>query len=66
MRAEFHWRTRDGELRLIEWSTTALTGPDGEVTYMVGSGIDVTDARQLRSSARRPRRACATWPTTTR
>jgi len=44
--AEFHWRTRDGDLRLIDWSTTALTGPDGEVTYMVGTGIDVTDARQ--------------------
>ena len=47
VRAEFHWRTRDGDLRLIEWSTTALTGPDGDVTYMVGSGIDVTDSRQL-------------------
>jgi diguanylate cyclase (GGDEF)-like protein/PAS domain S-box-containing protein len=45
--AEFQWRTRDGDLRLIEWSTTALTGPDGRVTYMVGTGIDVTDARQL-------------------
>ena len=47
VRAELHWRTRDGDLRLIQWSTTALTGPDGEVTYMVGTGIDVTDARQL-------------------
>ena len=47
VRAEFHWRTRSGELRLIEWSTTALTGPDGEITYMVGTGIDVTDARRL-------------------
>jgi diguanylate cyclase (GGDEF)-like protein/PAS domain S-box-containing protein len=47
VRAEFHWRTRDGDLRLIEWSTTALTGPDGEITYMVGTGIDATDARQL-------------------
>jgi diguanylate cyclase (GGDEF)-like protein/PAS domain S-box-containing protein len=47
VRAEFQWRTRDGDLRLIAWSTTALTGPDGEVTYMVGSGIDVTDARQV-------------------
>jgi diguanylate cyclase (GGDEF)-like protein/PAS domain S-box-containing protein len=45
--AEFHWRTRDGDLRLIEWSTTVLTGPDGRVTYMVGTGIDVTDSRQL-------------------
>jgi PAS domain S-box-containing protein len=47
VRTEFHWRTRDGDLRLIEWSTTALTGPDGEVTHMVGTGIDVTDARQV-------------------
>jgi diguanylate cyclase (GGDEF)-like protein/PAS domain S-box-containing protein len=47
VRAEFHWRTRDGDLRLIEWSTTALTAPGGEVTYMVGTGIDVTDARRL-------------------
>jgi diguanylate cyclase (GGDEF)-like protein/PAS domain S-box-containing protein len=47
VRTEFHWRTRDGDLRLIEWSNTALTGPDGRVTHMVGTGIDVTDARQL-------------------
>jgi len=47
VRAEFQWRTRDGDLRLIAWSTTALTGPDGKVTYMVGTGIDVTEARRL-------------------
>ena len=47
VRAEFHWRTRDGELRLVAWSTAALIGPDGEVTYMVGTGIDVTDARRV-------------------
>jgi diguanylate cyclase (GGDEF)-like protein/PAS domain S-box-containing protein len=45
VRAEFHWRTREGELRLIAWSTTALTGPDGRLTHMVGTGIDVTEAR---------------------
>jgi diguanylate cyclase (GGDEF)-like protein/PAS domain S-box-containing protein len=47
VRAEFHWRTRGGELRLIAWSTTALTGLDGRITYMVGTGIDVTEARRL-------------------
>jgi diguanylate cyclase (GGDEF)-like protein/PAS domain S-box-containing protein len=46
VRAEFHWRTRNGELRLIEWSNTALTGPDGSVTHLVGTGIDVTETRQ--------------------
>ena len=43
--AEFHWRTSAGELRLIEWSMTALRGRDGEITYMVATGIDVTAAR---------------------
>jgi diguanylate cyclase (GGDEF)-like protein/PAS domain S-box-containing protein len=46
VRTEFHWRTLSGELRLIEWSTTALTGPDGSVTHLVGTGIDVTETRQ--------------------
>jgi diguanylate cyclase (GGDEF)-like protein/PAS domain S-box-containing protein len=45
LRAEFHWRTRDGELRLIEWSMTALSGPGGDATYMVATGTDVTAAR---------------------
>jgi diguanylate cyclase (GGDEF)-like protein/PAS domain S-box-containing protein len=46
VRTEFHWRTCDGELRLIEWSNTTLTRPDGAVTYFVGTGIDVTETRQ--------------------
>jgi diguanylate cyclase (GGDEF)-like protein/PAS domain S-box-containing protein len=46
VRTELHWRTRAGDLRLIAWSITALTGPDGDVTYMVGTGVDITDARR--------------------
>ena len=46
VRTEFHWRTRDGELRLIEWSNNALTEPDGSVTHVVGTGIDVTETRE--------------------
>jgi diguanylate cyclase (GGDEF)-like protein/PAS domain S-box-containing protein len=46
VRIEIHWRTRSGALRLIEWSNTALTGPDGAVTHVVATGIDVTETRQ--------------------
>ena len=46
VRIEFHWRTRDGELRLIEWSNTALIGADGAVTHVVGTGVDVTETRE--------------------
>ena len=45
VRAELRWRTSQGELRLIQWSATALTGPAGEVTHVVGTGVDVTDER---------------------
>jgi len=46
VRNEYHWRTRDGQLRLIEWSTTALVESDGAVTHVVGTGVDVTETRE--------------------
>jgi diguanylate cyclase (GGDEF)-like protein/PAS domain S-box-containing protein len=49
---EVHWRTRSGELRLISWSSTALTDPDGNVTHVVGTGIDVTERRGLEERLR--------------
>ena len=44
--AEFQWRTRAGDLRLIAWSATALTDRAGEVTHVVATGSDVTDERR--------------------
>ena len=46
VQAEFHWRTRAGALRLIQWSLTGLSDRHGEITHMVGTGIDVTEARR--------------------
>jgi diguanylate cyclase (GGDEF)-like protein/PAS domain S-box-containing protein len=46
VRAEYHWRARSGELRLISWSNTALTDSGGAVTHLVATGIDVTEERQ--------------------
>jgi diguanylate cyclase (GGDEF)-like protein/PAS domain S-box-containing protein len=50
--AEAHWRTRSGELRLISWSSTALTAEDGTVTHIVGTGIDITERRHLEDRLR--------------
>ncbi len=44
---ENHWQTKDGERRLIRWSSTVLTGDDGDVEYVVGTGIDITERRRL-------------------
>jgi diguanylate cyclase (GGDEF)-like protein/PAS domain S-box-containing protein len=43
--AELHCRTREGELRLIDWTLTALTGPQGVLSHVVGTGMDVTAER---------------------
>jgi diguanylate cyclase (GGDEF)-like protein/PAS domain S-box-containing protein len=44
---EVQWHTRGGDVRLISWSCTALTAPDGTVTHVVATGIDVTERRRL-------------------
>ncbi len=43
---ENHWVTRDGARRMIAWSNTSVLGPGGEVRWIVGTGLDVTDARR--------------------
>lgn len=42
---ESEWVTRSGERRCIAFSNTALQGADGEVGYIVSTGIDVTERR---------------------
>ena len=37
------WVTRSGERRDIAWSNTGVWGPDGELQYAIGTGIDITD-----------------------
>lgn len=56
---ENHWMTKDGRRRLIVWSNTALVNPKGQVEFIVGTGIDVTERRraeeELRKSEKRYR-----------
>jgi PAS domain S-box-containing protein len=44
---ETRWRTRGGDVRLISWSCTGVTAPDGTITHVVATGIDVTERRRL-------------------
>lgn len=47
------WLTRDGERRLIVWSNTALVNSIGEVTYVIGTGLDVTEERKAQQEKER-------------
>ncbi|BBO78093.1 hypothetical protein DSCW_55100 [Desulfosarcina widdelii] len=40
-----HWITKDGQQRLIQWSSAVTTGTDGEVEFIVGAGLDITEQR---------------------
>jgi PAS domain S-box-containing protein len=44
---ESYWATRDGELRLIAWSTTVLPGASSAVQYVIATGIDITERKRL-------------------
>ena len=37
------WLARDGTRHLIDWSNTALTDAQDEVTYIIATGIDITE-----------------------
>ncbi|MEW5849291.1 MAG: ATP-binding protein [Myxococcota bacterium] len=48
---ESRWRTRDGGLRTLLWSKTAILDDDGEVVAVLGGGLDVTDQRAAEQRA---------------
>ncbi len=43
---ENDWLTKDGQRRRIAWSNTALTDRAGAVTWVIGTGVDVTALRK--------------------
>ena len=43
---ESRWRTRDGKQRIIAWSAAVLPGTKQTPTYIIASGIDVTEQRR--------------------
>jgi len=49
---ENHWLTRDGRRRRITWSNTTMADPDGEVEFVIGTGIDVTERREAEDERR--------------
>ncbi len=46
-RFENYWQTRDGDKRLIAWSNAVLSGADGKVEYIIGTGLDITERKRL-------------------
>lgn len=53
---EVDWTTKSGRTRRVSWTNTTLRNPDGSLRLIVGSGIDVTDQRDLQERLARSAR----------
>jgi two-component system, OmpR family, sensor histidine kinase VicK len=42
---EIDWRSKQGRLRRISWTATSLTNAQGEVGFVIMTGVDVTEQR---------------------
>jgi PAS domain S-box-containing protein len=51
-RDENYWVTRTGERRLIAWSNACIVDSRGEVEFIIGTGIDITQRRQAEEALR--------------
>jgi PAS domain S-box-containing protein len=49
-RYESIWVTKNGEQRLIAWSNTLLLDSDGKVEYILNTGLDLTEYRQVETA----------------
>ena len=49
---ESRWVTRDGKQRIIAWSAAVLPGTKQTPTYIIASGIDVTEQRRAQAKFR--------------
>lgn len=44
--SENHWMTKAGVRRLLAWSTTTLLDEDGDVRFVIGTAVDITEQRE--------------------
>lgn len=49
---EGYWVNRDGRQRLIAWSTTVLPGLGDSASYVIASGIDITERKRAEAKFR--------------
>jgi len=49
---ENSWLTKDGEKRLITWSNTVILDKNGDVEYVVATGLDITERKAAEDKLR--------------
>ena len=49
---EMNWRSKQGRLRRISWTTTSLANSQGAVSFIIMTGVDVTGQREAEDALR--------------
>ena len=49
---EIDWRTKSGQMRHIAWTATSLINAQEEVSFVIMTGVDVTEQRQAETALR--------------
>ncbi len=49
---EIDWSSKSGRMRHIAWTATSLTNTQNEVSFVIMTGVDVTEQRQAEASLR--------------
>lgn len=52
-RHENYWVDRDGGRHMVAWSNSALVDNQGEVQYVIATGLDITERRRAEEERRR-------------
>ena len=52
---ENDWIARDGRKRWITWENSVLLDESGKIEYVIGTGIDITDRKQMEEELRKSR-----------
>ena len=47
-----HWQTKDGDLRTIQWSNASMPEASGDIAYIVGVGLDITEQEAIENALR--------------
>lgn len=50
---ENYWVTKDGRRRWVHWANTARFANDGEIEFVIATGLDMTELREASERARR-------------
>ena len=49
---EIDWHTKSGRMRRIAWTATSLTNAQNEVSFVIMTGVDVTEQREAETALR--------------